>query len=188
MSPYVVSHNPDITRKNNTATVATQLFRIDTNDEYDRVWHIEYDVCYIGDWADFFRKYEKVDSDFITAWNYERPESIFGWFHFKWMEAAARDKVKDNPWFAVSLNCCCRLSRRLLQDICGFLKEFGFPGFQEWVFPTVANMKGYQTLFFSSPHFRPNLKRGFKVFSRGNIYHPLKLDICLEKILNHSKG
>ena len=56
------------------------------NNMYDRIWHIEYDVLYMGDWVEFFKKYENVDSDFITTWNYERPEFNMAWYHCKFIE------------------------------------------------------------------------------------------------------
>ena len=116
---------------------------MDTNDLYDRIWHIEYDVFYVGDWVKFFEKYENVDSDLITAWNYERPEYNFDWYHCKFMNKEQFECAKKDPYFSITLNCCCRMSKRLLIDIYEYLLKLGEPSFQEWVIPTVANTKGY---------------------------------------------
>ena len=121
LEPYVVPHRKHITRKNSTATVATQLFMMDMLNQYDRVWHVEYDVMFMGDWVEFFRKYEDVDADFITAWNYERPEYDYDWYHFKFIDSKLKPQLQQSPFFKVTLNCLCRLSRRLLADIREYL-------------------------------------------------------------------
>ena len=183
LKPYVVQHRPNITRKNSTATTATQLFMLDTSFQYDRVWHVEYDVCFMGDWVDFFKQYEDVNADFITTWNYERPEYDYDWYHFKFIDSKLKTQLQQSPFFQVTLNCLCRLSKRLLVDIRDYLTQIGSSQFQEWVFPTVANMKGYQTLFFSSNCFRPNKVKGFSKYRKGMVYHPLKLDVSFQDML-----
>ena len=50
----------------NATPSAAHLFHED-HPEYDFVWNIEYDVCYLGDWETFFKKYDADDSAFLTT-------------------------------------------------------------------------------------------------------------------------
>ena len=63
----------------NATPAAAHLFHED-HPEYDFVWNIEYDVCYLGDWETFFKKYDADDSEFITA-NMRLNVTKWCWFY-----------------------------------------------------------------------------------------------------------
>lgn len=53
---------------------------------YERVWFVEYDVDFSGDWGDFFAAMRGSEADLLGTTIYPRARTE-GWFHWTWFDA-----------------------------------------------------------------------------------------------------
>ena len=84
---------------------------------YDYVWYIEYDVCYSGNWADFFKRMNKRPHDLVCArlgQSYDDPD----WW---WWNRTRRMRPFTSSF--KSLNCICRLSARMVSALIDFYRR-----------------------------------------------------------------
>lgn len=149
------------------------------SEEYDRLWVVEYDVCVLGGWKDFFHKYDKAEADFI-AWKVRPYEVEKSWYWWNYaMDQKFLKWLVDNTPLSFSLNSICMLSFRLLRDICAFCDEIDSGSrFYEWVWATVARKSGYKTLDLESNNFSCwPIGADFKDYRPSVPYHAVKLDI-----------
>jgi hypothetical protein len=106
--------------------------------DYDYMWIVEYDVCYSGDWADFFERMNRHPHDLVcekVAPRYR--ESGWMWWHL------SHFPKKYQQWGRQlkSLLSIARLSRRMLNELSAvYSSSRGKPhSFYECLWPTVAS-------------------------------------------------
>ena len=165
------------------------LFNSSHPNEYDYIWEIEYDVCYCGEWTDFFRKYDNDNADLIHTGNtFRNFDQHSDWIDFRIVPERIKRPFLDKGILCASLMCCTRISKQLIDDIVDFFNysNDGQTLFWEWVWPTIAlnnnrRMVQYYSNYFK---FRPTIPADFKGFHKDIIYHPVKLDIKWKDILN----
>jgi len=187
--PFAVFHADWRTNYANATPGMVLQFHSHHMGKYDRLWVIEYDSCVFGSWADFFTKYESDDADFVTA-DIRPHECGKNWMWFRTnMPPEFFEWIRDNLPLHMSLNCCCRLSSRLFEDICSFYKTISRGSkFFEWVWITVAKRSGYKTRCIESNHLNNmGISAGFTDFRPGVPYHAVKLDISWKDVLSRAQ-
>ena len=180
----------------NSANGVVLLFNEDMHGLYDYIWVVEYDVCMMGEWNEFFRQYENSTADLITK-NITHTDKLEYWnkwdFYAK-NEHVLMDLVNERKALAKSLNCLSRVSTFLLELILNFLREFDDrSAFYEWVWPSVAYLYGREVVQFQSNRFScTKIPADFVDFKKGMPYHAIKADVCwndyLKKYLNDGKS
>jgi hypothetical protein len=167
---------------------------------YDRIWLIEYDVDYSGDWSKFFRGTRDVPGDIVAAhlrWRRDEP----GW-HWLTGVTDPLDHADDHMigFFPIS-----RFSRRAIAAVVEAV-DMGWQGHFELLIPTTVRRAGlmvtdlggdgsltalerrgryydgdFRTLFrafyayaFGPPmqHYYAESRLGF--WRRDRLYHPVK--------------
>lgn len=172
---------------------------------FDRLWFVEYDVDFSGDWADFFSAAATYDADLLVA-HLRRRSDEPDWVH--WRDYRQPPDAPANP-----LTCfmpITRFSRPLLETVRETLSQPGWQGNHEAVYPTLAITRGFTVADFGGPgpltpperkgrHYREVYAgvareeythgalpiHGYRYFEQSarlfrhpnNIYHPIKTEV-----------
>jgi hypothetical protein len=77
----------------NIFSVAYNVLKCNSHFKY--IWSIEYDVCYSGDWTDFFKRFENDDSDELLPdiINYEDYHKSWHWWQY-----INKEDLNDKWW------------------------------------------------------------------------------------------
>lgn len=191
--PYMETYSLEMKKDKvrNIPQAALYLFDKSHQNEYDFIWTIEFDVCFNGNWNEFFEKYQDDDSDLVHTGNSFRTYMTHSsWIDFNIIQIEVRDKLIEDGHLCASLMCCTRLSKRLIDGIKEFLREIDDrAAFFEWVWATVAVKQDYKLRQYFSNYFyyAPPLDQSFKLFKQNNIYHPVKLNIEWKSILERER-
>lgn len=105
---------------------------------YDRLWLIEYDVDYSGDWSNFFRAAAGYEGDLLTT--RLRPLSADPKFYFAPTYQQPPTAPADPLIVFMPIS---RLSRRLIEHYRTCLLQPGWRGHFEMVLPSMARADGY---------------------------------------------
>ena len=100
---------------------------------FERLWLIEYDVDFSGDWATFFRSADDYEGDLLAAYVRTRSEQP-GWAH--WSSLVQPEGAPPEP--TAAFLPISRYSRRLLETFRAVLSVAGWEGHLEVVLPSVA--------------------------------------------------
>lgn len=107
--------------------------------EYEYIWIVEYDVCYSGNWKNFFERMNKLPHDFIC----EKLTSRYSSSRWCWWPSSCMYGVHWKNMYK-SLNCISRVSRKLYESLLkfynGYRAKIGL--FFENLWPSVATMEG----------------------------------------------
>ena len=144
--------------------------------EYDYIWLVEYDVCYSGDWKNFFERMNKIPHDFIC----EKLTSRYASSKWCWWSSSRMYGVHWKNMFK-SLNCISRVSKKLYESLLKFYYEYKTKTglFFENLWPTVANMEGscfdiYTTECISSFSYGTECVRNISKAFPEKLYHAVK--------------
>jgi hypothetical protein len=104
---------------------------------YDRLWLIEYDVDFTGNWGEFFAEAVGYEGDLLLT-RVRRLSADPGWFHAPKLAlpAAAKDPL-------IGLFCLSRLSRPLIEGYREAVEAAAWDGHFEALIPTFAELAGY---------------------------------------------
>jgi hypothetical protein len=163
------------------------------NPGYSCYWCIEDDVFFSGDWKEFFRSVNYIDSDFISS-HVHFSKNDPGWFWWKslahpYQVIPFEQRVRSfNPIYRISREAVAYIHEALLSGWCGHHEvllptllyhagfniidfggtgEFVLPGYQNRYY--IDNSKGMQD---GTMRFRPVFKEVGKELNK--LYHPLK--------------
>jgi len=117
------------------------FYYLSQNLKYEYYYFIEEDV-YARDFITFikfFKKLEEYDTDLVSAL-IESEKSFPGW-NFWYNDFMFEEKLK-------SLNCICRISRKLILEILSYREQHGRFLFQESMFPGVCRAAGLSCIDF----------------------------------------
>lgn len=106
---------------------------------YDRLWVMEYDVDFSGDWSSFFGAMAGVEADLLATWLRPRSEDP-DWPHWR----SHRQPPDGPPDPLAGFMPLARLSRPLLKDLWATLQTPEWAGHFESVLPTVALAHGFR--------------------------------------------
>lgn len=164
------------------------------HERFDRIWIVEYDVCYTGDWGTLLERFEASRADVLgtTLRSYaDRP----GW-HW-WPSFRPPPEVPRRDWLC-GFFPILRVSRRALEAVDAAYRE-GWSGHFEAVLPTAARRAGlviediggdgpfvaggnrnrhytnspeHEHLYPGTFAYRPT--RRFPGVRRGKLWHPVK--------------
>jgi hypothetical protein len=109
------------------------------NPQYLYYWNIEYDVCFSGNWSDFFSFFKDKKEDFISS-HIETKEDNPEWNRWNEMELQGISIQEDR--YVKSFNPIYRISGNALAFLDRFLK-CGHRGHHELLIPTVLNENGF---------------------------------------------
>jgi len=170
---------------------------------YERVWVLEYDVDFSGDWSTFFRQAASYDGDLLGI--DLRPLSVSpGWWN-----ARGYRQPEGTPEPLIGFFPALRASRALIEAYRDSLQTEDWAGHFEMVLPSFAASKGFAVreiggdsdytpaerrgLHYTTPRmvgkvaatfsFRP--PKAFRYFveaprifrQRDQLYHPIKSDL-----------
>lgn len=159
--------------------------------KFDRVWLIEYDVEFSGDWATLFRAAHAYDADLLATRFFDRAK-IPDWPH--WARFGHADDFVGEPLAAFLP--IARYSRRMIAAMRESATGTRFHGHLEAVIPTIAVERGLSIIdLIDGGHYGPDPKRPDKLTHRfmpvvstrygwwrkdkdavpNMIYHPVKL-------------
>lgn len=107
--------------------------------DYDYYWTIEDDAEYVGDWKNFFDKFEDDPSDLLATWvtSYKQDAGWSWW----WSLYTNGDNVDYSKRFR-SFNPIYRMSNRLARAVDKKLKS-GWRGHYEVAIPTIAAFENF---------------------------------------------
>lgn len=177
--------------------------------EYDRIWMLEYDVDFSGDWGMFFRQVLDYDGDLLGI-DLRPLGQTPGW----WNSGGYR-QPEGLPEPLIGFFPAVRASRALISAYHRDLEREGWSGHFEMVLPSFAAAKGFAVreiggdtdytpaerrgLHYTTPRlvgkvaatftFRP--PRSFRYFAEApkafrqpdQLYHPIKPDLSLAERL-----
>ena len=192
---YKLENYDQQTRKcHNFVNASVMQFYKNNLFKYDYMWIVEYDACFTGDWVDFFSQYVDDKSDLIAFHYQEMTHDIKNewWWHFMSgrIDQDFLQMMKTKFPLCKTLNCICRVSFDLLYDILTFYHDNDNGGcFYEWVWPTVAKMKGKTICNMQSNFFFPEkIPEDFNDYRRNTPYHAVKLDINWNEFMERKFG
>lgn len=172
--------------------------------EFDRIWFLEYDLDFSGNWSRLFREAAAYDADLLVSHLRSRNEEP------RWSHMPSIVDPEDDPASQIfGMFCIARISRRLIDHWHSELSAPGWDGHFELVLPTIARRggfrvedlggsgsftpperrnrhyegsfvglhRGFYTYAFRPPrlwHYYADSRLGF--WQRNRIYHPIKLD------------
>lgn len=149
------------------------------------IWIVEYDVCYIGEWKDFFAKYDKDKETDLIVFSPIHVNNV-KWMHYP-TENGLKKLNEDNIKILDTLTCCVRLSQNAINAILEFYEKYNiFNDIHiELAFITACvnkhlNVKLSEMKYFTCWAFKQYLGITIDKFSKGQLVHPIKLDetIC----------
>ena len=139
------------------------------NKSYEYVWFIEDDVFVLKE--DIFKKIDNYNNaDLCVPFNdINTTGSHEGWTHWHML-----DSKFSLPWCR-SMVCACRLSKRLLEEVKGYVDNHKILLYHEFMFNTIAYQKGFSiecpqelsTIEYNTPWNENNL-------NLEKMYHPIK--------------
>lgn len=109
------------------------------HDALDRLWIVEYDVCYTGDWGSLFGRFEQSRAD-VLGTTLRGFSACPGW-HW-WPSFRPSSKIPPREWLR-GFFPILRVSRRALDAVDAAYRE-GWSGHFEAVLPTVARSAGLE--------------------------------------------
>jgi len=106
---------------------------------FERIWFLEYDVDYSGDWSEFFRSVRGLSADY-AATNLRRRADDPHWQSFK------PDPGIDSAAHLASFHPIACFSRRLIDAYLQAVGCDGWSGHTEAIYPTLALSRGLSVI------------------------------------------
>jgi hypothetical protein len=160
---------------------------------YDRIWFLEYDVDFAGDWGSFFADFAGPGPDLLMTRLRTRPDDP-RWVHWRWFQAPAEMPVERH---IAGMHAIVRMTRPLIDALHIEFEGDKWNGHAESLIPSIAAHSGFSIgdinntgEFAADPkgrHWAPVWAFRFKPaiggryyataprnFLPGRLYHPVK--------------
>jgi len=105
---------------------------------FERVWFVEYDVDFSGDWGDFFRSVAALPGDYVATHLRSRSDDP-DWWHWRTLETPPET---DPTTHLASFHPIARFSRHFLEVYANAVERGDWAGHTEALYPTIAAHHG----------------------------------------------
>ena len=105
---------------------------------HDHTWVMEFDVDYSGDWRTLFERFAANDADLLTTTLLPLADDPDWYF----MDTALAPACVDPACRTRSFNPLMRMSRRFMEAYVAEVRDPGWQGHCEYLFPTIALHRG----------------------------------------------
>ncbi len=105
---------------------------------FDRVWMVEYDADFAGDWGEFFRRTDPIRADLLTTYVQRRSEDP-EWVPWGWFAPPAGIPESEH---LSSFNPVARYSRRFIDTYRETVATGEWAGHTEALYPSIARHAG----------------------------------------------